>query len=97
MPTPDGKGEIQLTTLSFFDPDGLFYEVNSKRNAPNIDAFGIKRTTLIVRDIQKSIDFYTEVMGMKVWYDQEMPVGGEVLPAGEPGANVRVAILQGTE
>lgn len=97
VPTPDGKGEIQLTTLSFFDPDGLFFEVNSKRNMPNIDAFGIKRTTLIVRDCQKSVDFYTKVMGMKVWYDQEMEVGGQVLPAGEPGAKVRVAILQGND
>ncbi|MDG2320095.1 MAG: VOC family protein [Rhodospirillaceae bacterium] len=97
VPSPDGKGEIQMTTLSFFDPDGLFFEVNSKRNMPNIDAFGIKRTTLIVRDIQKSVDFYATIMGMKVWYDQEMPVGGEVLPAGEPGAQVRVVILQGND
>lgn len=97
VPTPDGKGEIEMTTLSFFDPDGFFYEVNHKRNAPNIEAFGIKRTTLIVRDIQKSVDFYTKIMGMKVWYDQEMEVGGEVLPAGEPGAKVRVAILQGND
>jgi catechol 2,3-dioxygenase-like lactoylglutathione lyase family enzyme len=97
VPTPDGKGQIEMTTLSFFDPDGFFYEVNHKRNAPNIEAFGIKRTTLIVRDIQKSVDFYKNVMGMKVWYDQEMPVGGEVLPAGQPGAQVRVAIMQGND
>lgn len=97
VPTPDGKGQIEMTTLSFFDPDGFFYEVNHKRNAPNIAAFGIKRTTLIVRDIQKSVDFYTKIMGLKVWYDQEMEVGGEVLPAGEPGAKVRVAILQGND
>lgn len=97
VPTPDGQGRIEMTTLSFFDPDGFFYEVNHKRNAPNIEAFGIKRTTLIVRDIQKSVDFYTKIMGMKVWYDQEMEVGGEVLPAGEPGAKVRVAILQGND
>ncbi|MBT5242229.1 MAG: hypothetical protein HN793_12685 [Rhodospirillaceae bacterium] len=97
VPTPGGKGEIEMTTLSFFDPDGLFFEVNHKRNAPNIDAFGIKRTTLIVRDIQRSINFYKHVMGMAVWYDQEMPVGGEVLPAGEPGAQVRVVIMQGND
>ena len=97
VPTADGAGQIEMTTLSFFDPDGFFFEVNHKRNAPNIDAFGIKRTTLIVRDIQKSLAFYTNIMGMTVWYDQEMPVGGEVLPAGEPGANVRVIILQGND
>ncbi|MEQ8735711.1 MAG: VOC family protein [Rhodospirillaceae bacterium] len=97
VPTADGAGQIEMTTLSFFDPDGFFFEVNHKRNAPNIDAFGIKRTTLIVRDIQKSVEFYTNIMGMTVWYDHEMPVGGEVLPAGEPGANVRVVILQGND
>jgi catechol 2,3-dioxygenase-like lactoylglutathione lyase family enzyme len=86
-----------MNTLSFFDPDGFFFEVNHKRNAPNIPAFGIKRTTLIVRDIQASVEFYTQIMGLKVWYDQEMEVGGQVLPAGEPGARVRVAILQGND
>ncbi|MCB2107542.1 MAG: VOC family protein [Rhodobacteraceae bacterium] len=97
VPTPDGKGRIDLTTLSFFDPDGIFFEVNQKRNAPNIDTFGIRRTTLIVRDIQASVDFYTKVMGMEMWYDQTMTIGGQVLPAGEPGAKVRVAILKGAD
>ncbi len=97
VPMPDGRGEIEMTTLSFFDSDGLFFEVNHKRNMPNIESFGIKRTTLIVRDIQKSVDFYSDIMGMKIWYDQEMEVGGQVLPAGEPGAKVRIAILQGND
>lgn len=97
VPTPDGKGRIELTTLSFFDPDGFFFEVNHKRNAPNIETFGVRRTTLIVRDIQASVDFYTKVMGMEMWYDQTMTVGGQVLPAGEPGAKVRVAILKGAD
>ena len=96
-PTLDTKGEIQMTTLSFFDPDGLFFQVNSKRNMPNIEAFGIQRTTLIVRDVNKSLSFYTEIMGMKVWCDKEMPVEGDVLPAGEPGAKVRLVILQGND
>ncbi|MBM3512706.1 MAG: VOC family protein [Alphaproteobacteria bacterium] len=97
VPTPDGKGRIELTTLSFFDPDGFFFEVNHKRNAPNIDRFGIRRTTLIVRDIDRSVDFYRRVMGMEMWYDQTMTVGGQVLPAGTPGAKVRVAILKGAD
>ncbi|MDX2223883.1 MAG: VOC family protein, partial [Rhodospirillaceae bacterium] len=97
VPTPDGRGRIELTTLSFFDPDGFFFEVNSKRNMPNIPRFGIRRTTLIVRDIQAAVDFYTKVMGMEMWYDQTMTVGGQVLPAGTPGAKVRVAILKGAD
>jgi catechol 2,3-dioxygenase-like lactoylglutathione lyase family enzyme len=97
VPTPDGKGRIELTTLSFFDPDGFFFEVNHKRNQPNLPTFGVRRTTLIVRDIDRSVDFYRRVMGMETWYDQTMTVGGQVLPAGTPGAKVRVAILKGAD
>jgi catechol 2,3-dioxygenase-like lactoylglutathione lyase family enzyme len=97
VPTPDGQGRIEMTTLSFFDPDGFFFEVNHKRNMPNVDRFAVRRTTLIVRDIDASVDFYRRVMGMDIWYDQTMTVGGQVLPAGEPGAKVRVAILKGND
>jgi catechol 2,3-dioxygenase-like lactoylglutathione lyase family enzyme len=97
VPTPDGKGQIEMTTLAFFDPDGFFFEVNHKRNMPNVAQFAIRRTTLIVRDIDLSVDFYRNVMGMELWYDQKMSVGGQVLPAGEPGAKVRVAILKGAD
>jgi catechol 2,3-dioxygenase-like lactoylglutathione lyase family enzyme len=97
VPTPDGQGRIEMTTLSFFDPDGFFFEVNHKRNMPNVDHFAVRRTTLIVRDIDASVDFYRRVMGMDMWYDQTMIVGGQVLPAGEPGAKVRVAILKGSD
>jgi|GEM_PF-240795 len=97
VPTPDGKGKIEMTTLSFFDPDGFFFEVNHKRNAPNVPQFAVRRTTLIVRDIDLSVDFYRRIMGMELWYDQTMTVGGQVLPAGEPGATVRVAILKGND
>lgn len=95
VPAPDGRGRIEMTTLSFFDPDGFFYEVNHKRNMPNVDAFAIRRTTLIVRDVDRSLAFYRDAMGMDLWYDQQMTVGGQVLPAGTPGAKVRVAILKG--
>ena len=97
VPTPDGHGRIDLTTMSFFDPDGFFFEVNHKRNAPNLPAFGLRRTTMIVRDVGASLAFYRDVMGMDLWYDQTMTVGGQVLPAGEAGASVRVAILKGAD
>lgn len=97
VPSADGKSKVEMTTLSFFDPDGFFVEVNTKRNVPNMDRFAVRRTTLIVRDMDVSVDFYKRVMGMEVWYDQVMPVGGQVLPAGTPGAKVRVAILKGND
>ncbi|MBL8644481.1 MAG: VOC family protein [Rhodospirillaceae bacterium] len=97
VPAPDGKGQVEMTTLSFFDPDGFFVEVNTKRNVPNMPVFAVRRATLIVRDVDVSLAFYKNVMGMEVWYDQVMPVGGQVLPAGTPGAKVRVAILKGND
>jgi catechol 2,3-dioxygenase-like lactoylglutathione lyase family enzyme len=54
----------------------------------------LRRTTLIVRDLEQSLRFYAEVFGLTVWYDSRITVGGEVLPAGEPGALTRVVILQ---
>ncbi len=97
VPAPDGKGQVEMTTLSFFDPDGFFVEVNTKRNVPNMPVFAVRRATLIVRDIELSLDFYKNVMGMEVWYDNVMSVGGQVLPAGTPGAKVRVVILKGND
>ncbi|MBL8630263.1 MAG: VOC family protein [Rhodospirillaceae bacterium] len=97
VPAPDGKGQVEMTTLSFFDPDGFVVEVNTKRNVPNMPVFAVRRATLIVRDVDISLKFYKDVMGMEVWYDQVMPVGGQVLPAGTPGAKVRVAILKGND
>jgi catechol 2,3-dioxygenase-like lactoylglutathione lyase family enzyme len=54
----------------------------------------LRRTTLIVRDLERSLDFYTRVFGLSVWYDSEIRVGGAVLPAGEPNALTRVVILK---
>lgn len=31
VPSPDGRGVIRLTTLSLFDPEGIYMEVGSKR------------------------------------------------------------------
>jgi catechol 2,3-dioxygenase-like lactoylglutathione lyase family enzyme len=54
----------------------------------------LRRTTLIVSDVQVSLRFYTEIFGFAVWYDSEIRVGGEVLPAGAPRALTRVVILK---
>ena len=95
VPLPDGSGFKDLTTMSFFDPDGFFFEVNYKPAEPSVEGFTVKRVTQICRSVETQLAFYTEVMGLEVWYDQEMQVGGEVLPAGTPGAMVRVVILKG--
>ena len=43
---------------------------------------------------EKAEIFYRRVMGMDLWYDQTMIVGGQVLPAGEAGATRALEILE---
>jgi catechol 2,3-dioxygenase-like lactoylglutathione lyase family enzyme len=45
----------------------------------------LKRTTLIVRDMEKSIEFYRDVLGMTKYYDNQITLGGDLLPAGNEG------------
>jgi catechol 2,3-dioxygenase-like lactoylglutathione lyase family enzyme len=54
----------------------------------------IKRTTLIVRDMEKSVHWYTEVLGMTKYYDNEVVLSGGGLPAGGKGDRTRLVILK---
>ena len=54
----------------------------------------IKRTTLIVRDMEKSKHWYEYVMGMSVWFDTEVELSGDGLAAGKAGDKTHLIILQ---
>ncbi|MDX1517430.1 MAG: VOC family protein [Woeseiaceae bacterium] len=54
----------------------------------------VKRTTLIVRDIDTSVRWYREVMGMTVWMDTEVELSGTGLAAGKAGDRTRLVIMQ---
>jgi catechol 2,3-dioxygenase-like lactoylglutathione lyase family enzyme len=54
----------------------------------------LKRTTLIVRDAERSLAFYRDVLGMSVWYDDEVVLSGRGLAAGRPGDRTRLVIMQ---
>jgi catechol 2,3-dioxygenase-like lactoylglutathione lyase family enzyme len=54
----------------------------------------LKRTTLIVRDAQRSLEFYRDVLDMTVWYDDEIVLSGHGLAAGRPGDRTRLVILR---
>lgn len=54
----------------------------------------IKRTTLMVRDMDKSLDWYTKVLGMDVYYDKPFTLSGEGLAAGKAGDLIRLVILK---
>jgi catechol 2,3-dioxygenase-like lactoylglutathione lyase family enzyme len=54
----------------------------------------LKRTTLVVRDAQRSLAFYRDVLDMTVWYDDEIVLSGHGLAAGGPGDRTRLVIMQ---
>ena len=54
----------------------------------------VKRTTLFVRDMDKSVQWYTEVLGMTVWMDTEFVLSGEGLAAGKAGDKTHLVIMQ---
>jgi catechol 2,3-dioxygenase-like lactoylglutathione lyase family enzyme len=57
----------------------------------------IRRLTIIVRDMDKSLAFYRDVLGLKVNYDIITTTSGVALPAGEPGAKARLILLNSND
>jgi catechol 2,3-dioxygenase-like lactoylglutathione lyase family enzyme len=54
----------------------------------------IKRTTLIVRDIEKSTQWYEQVLGMSRYYDDEVVLSGVGMAAGNAGDRTHLVILK---
>jgi catechol 2,3-dioxygenase-like lactoylglutathione lyase family enzyme len=57
----------------------------------------VRRTTLIVRDIENSLKLYRDVIGLKVNYDTTVTTSGVALPAGKPGATARLVLLNAND
>lgn len=57
----------------------------------------IRRVTMIVRSMENSLALYRDVMGMKINYDTTLPMSGVALPAGEPGAQARLVLLNSND
>ena len=54
----------------------------------------VKRTTLFVRDMDRSVEWYQEVMGMSVWMDTDFVLSGEGLAAGKAGDVTHLVIMR---
>lgn len=54
----------------------------------------VKRTTLIVRDAERSLRFYRDVLGLTVWYDDQIELSGVGLAAGNRGDRTRLVIMK---
>ena len=57
----------------------------------------IRRLTILVRDIDASLKFYRDVLGMQVNYDAKITVSGVALPAGVPGNKTRLVLLNSND
>ncbi|MFO1427964.1 MAG: VOC family protein [Steroidobacteraceae bacterium] len=57
----------------------------------------MKRTTLIVRDVESSRRFYRDVIGLSVWYDDEVVLTGTGLAAGGRGDRTRLVIMKAAD
>jgi catechol 2,3-dioxygenase-like lactoylglutathione lyase family enzyme len=54
----------------------------------------VRRTTLIVRDIERSAQWYETVVGMTRYYDSEYILSGTGLPVGKEGDVTHLIIMQ---
>lgn len=57
----------------------------------------LKRTTLIVADVERSVAFYRDLLGFRTWYDGEIVLSGRGLAAGAAGDRTRLVILQAAD
>lgn len=57
----------------------------------------VKRTTLIVRDVGKSQEWYERVLGMTVWMDTDFTLSGTGLAAGKAGDVTHLTIMQAND
>jgi catechol 2,3-dioxygenase-like lactoylglutathione lyase family enzyme len=54
----------------------------------------VRRVTIVVEDIERSLKLYRDALGMKVNYDAPMSVTGPAFANGQPGRKVRLVLLQ---
>jgi catechol 2,3-dioxygenase-like lactoylglutathione lyase family enzyme len=94
FPAPDGSGDIELTSMSFFDPEGFLHEAYYRHNRPNPDGYLIRRVTTVVQDMERTAAFYMEAMGLELYQDGEMALDQQTLPVGGEGARVRLAVYR---
>ena len=64
-------GCTQLSAMNSFGNSGASVSDDLKTE-PNINPLDFRRTSLIVKDIEKSLALYRDALGMTVVYDQEL-------------------------
>lgn len=57
----------------------------------------VRRASIIVRDMDKSLAFWRDALGLELNYDVEVELSGVNLPVGEPGTKARLVLLNGND
>ena len=57
----------------------------------------VRRTTLVVRNIQRSIAFYRDLLGFRTVFDEQITMTASGYPAGKAGDRTRLAMMQGND
>lgn len=65
-------------------------QAETEKNVPT----DFRRVTMMVNEIDTPLKIYRDILGMDVYYDQELVVSGKGLPAGEPDSETRLVILK---
>jgi len=54
----------------------------------------VKRTTMMVRDMERAVEFYRDVLGANIWFDRPFTLSGGGLAIGKKGDKLRLVIIQ---
>lgn len=57
----------------------------------------IRRSTMFVQSMEESLKIYRDILGLEVWYDDQMEVTGVGLPAIVPQSMIRLCILKAND
>ena len=57
----------------------------------------VRRTTVIVRDMEASLAFWRDALGLVENYDTEVTLSGVALPVGTPGTRARLVLLNAND
>ena len=88
-----GKGDLATTEGSAQTANRAMDGVEIQGRIPT----DVRRVSIIVRDMEKSLEFYRDALGMEVNYDTEVELSGVNLPVGEPGTKARLVLLNGND
>lgn len=88
-----------ISGFTCLDPDGVSLAImrfgSLKKSEGKIKGSPLRRVSLVVDDLDRSLFFYRDILGLKIFYDQEILSEEEGKMLGIPGARVRIVSLQG--